>query len=194
MWHGYMQKYPPKVLSSTFTPSLPFSLSLPTPPLLPPQCVEPLPPPASPPSTGARGHRGRRRPLESEPRRVEDLELSEVLQPVDLEARIRAAQPRAPRLAELRAAAVLDGRGWVDLRAAAACGVARAAGRAAAGGAAGGCGARPRPAQRNKAGGAARGVEARPQAGGAESRRSETSAVEQILRVKATVRPHIAAA
>ena len=137
---------------------------------------------------------GRRRPLESEPRRVEDLELSEVLQPVDLEARIWAAQPRAPRLAELRAAAVLDGRGWVDLRAAAACGVARAAGRAAAGGAAGGSGAGPRPAQRNKAGGATRGAEARPQAGGAESRRSETSAVEQILRVKATVRPRIAAA
>ena len=191
MLHGYMQKYPPKMLSSTFTPSLPFSL--PTPPLLPPQCVEPLPPPASSPSIGARGHRGRRPPLESEPRRVEDLELSEVLQPVDLEARIRAAQPRAPRLAELRAAAVLDGRGWVDLRAAAACGVARAAGRAAAGGAAGGSGAGPRPAQRNKAGGAARGAEARPQAGGAESRRSETSAVEQILRVKATVRPRIAA-
>ena len=59
-------------------------------------------------------------PLESEPRRVEDLEQSEVLQPVDLEARIRAAQPRAPRLEELGAAAVLDGRGWVDLRAAAA--------------------------------------------------------------------------
>jgi len=132
--------------------------------------------------------------MESEPRRVEDLELSEVLQPVDLEARIRAAQPRAPRLAELRAVAVLDGRGWVDLRAAAACGVARAAGRATAGGAAGGSGAGPRPAQRNKAGGAARGAEARPQAGGAESRRSETSAVEQILRVKATVRPRIAAA
>ena len=170
------------------------SLSLPTPPLLPPQCVEPPPPPASSPSTGARGHRGRRRPLESEPRRIEDLELSEVLQPVDLEARIRAAQPRAPRLAELRTAAVLDGRGWVDLRAAMACGVACAAGRAAAGGAAGGSGAGPRPAQCNKAGGAARGAEALPQAGGAESRRSETSAVEQILRVKATVRPCIAAA
>ena len=97
MWHGYIQKYPPKVLSSTFTPSLPFSLSLPTPPLLPPQCVEPPPPPASSPSPGARGHRGRRRPLESEPRRVEDLELGEVLQPVDLEVRIREAQPRAPR-------------------------------------------------------------------------------------------------
>ena len=189
MWHEYMQKYPPKVLSSTFTPSLPFSLS----PRLP--CFlrsawsrsRPLP-------TGARGHRGRRCPLESEPRRVEDLELSEVLQPVDLEARIWAALPCAPRLAELRAAAVLDGRGWVDLRAAAACGVARGVGRAAAGGAAGGSGAGPRPAQRNKAGGAARGAEARPQAGGAESRRSETSAVEQILRVKATVRPRIATA
>ena len=82
--------------------------------------MEPLPPPpASSPSTGARGHRGRRRPLESEPRRVEDLELSEVLQPVDMEVRIQAAQPCAPRLAELRAAAMLDGRGWVDLRAAA---------------------------------------------------------------------------
>ena len=175
MWYEYMQKYLPKVLSSTFTPSLPFSLS----PRLP--CF-------------LRSAWSRRRPLESEPRRVEDLELSEVLQPVDLEARIRAAQPRAPRSAELRAAAVLDGRGWVDLRAAAACGVAPAAGRAAAGGAASGSGAGPRPAQRNKAGGAARGAEARPQAGGAESRRSETSAVEQILRVKATVRPRIAAA
>ena len=170
------------------------SLSLPTPPLLPPQCLEPPPPPASSPSTGARGHRGRRRPLESEPHRVEDLELSEVLQPIDLEVWIRAAQPRALRVAELPAAVVLDSCGWVDLQAAAACGVARAAGRAAAGGAAGGSGAGPRPAQRNKAGGAACGAEARPQAGGAESRRSETSAVEQILRVKATVRPRIAAA
>ena len=76
------KKKPPKLLSSTFTP--PLSPRLP--------CFlrsawsrsRPLP-------TGARGHRGRRRPLESEPRRVEDLELSEVLQPVDLEARIRAA-------------------------------------------------------------------------------------------------------
>ena len=82
-------------------------------------------------------------PLESEPCRVEDPELSEVLQPVDLEARIRAAQPRALRLAKLRVAAVLDGRGWVDLRATAACGVAREAGRVAASGAAGGSGAGP---------------------------------------------------
>jgi len=43
------------------------------------------------------------------------------------------------------------------------------------------------------AGGAAHSTEARPHACGAESRRSETSAVEQILRVKATVRPRIAA-
>ena len=100
MWHEYMQKYPPKVLSSTFTPSLPFSLSLS--PRLPCflRSAWSRRPPASSPSTGVRGHRGRRRPLESEPRRIEDLELSEVLQPVDLEARIRA---------------VLDGRGWVDL-------------------------------------------------------------------------------
>ena len=111
-----------------------------------------------------------------------------------MEARIRAAQPRVPQLAELRTAALLDGRGWVDLRAAAACGVARAAGRAAAGGFVGDSRAGPRPVQRNKAGGAVRGAEARPQAGGAESRRSETSAVEQILRVKAIVRPCIAAA
>ena len=123
-------------------PSILF-LSLPTPPLLPPQCVEPPPPPASLPSTGARAHHGRRCPLESEPRRVEDLEVSEVLQPVDLEARIRAAQPRAPRLAELLAAAVLDGRGWVDLRGLR--GFARG-GRAAAGGATGGSGAGPWPA------------------------------------------------
>ena len=137
-------------------PSLPFSLS----------------PHASPAPSAVRGaaaapcllafHWSSRMlpPLESEPCRVEELELSEVLQPVDLEAWIRAAQPRVLRLAKLRVAAVLDGRGWVDLRAAAACGVARAAGRAAVGGAAGGSGAGPRPAKRNKAGGAARGAEA----------------------------------
>jgi len=70
----------------------------------------------------------------------------------------------------------------------------RSAGRVAAGGAAGGSRAGPGPAQRNKAGRAVRGAEAQPQAGGAESRRSETSAVEQILHVKAIVRPRIAAA
>ena len=60
-----MQKNPPKLLSSTFTPSLPFCL------FLSPHASSAssasgwssLSPPASSPSTGARGRRGRRRPL-----------------------------------------------------------------------------------------------------------------------------------
>ena len=164
-------------------PSYPLShsLSLPTLPCFLCSAWSRRPPPASSPSTGARGHRGRRRPLESEPRRVEDLELSEVLQPVDLEVRIRAAG----------GAARGGGAGWPWLGG-------PASGRGLRGCARGGarrgrwsCG---QQRDRTAAGGAARGAEARPQAGGAESRRSETSAVEQILRVKATVRPHIAAA